>query len=61
MKRSEQDRLLREILEDGDAANFRAASLARVCACWAAMRSASVLRTASASATSRNAACTTFS
>ena len=29
MKRSEQDRLLREILEDGDAANFRAASLAR--------------------------------
>ena len=29
MKRSEQDRLLREILDDGDAANFRAASLAR--------------------------------
>jgi hypothetical protein len=29
MKRSEQDRLLREILEDGEAANFRAASLAR--------------------------------
>ena len=29
MKQSEQDRLLREILEDGDAANFRAASLAR--------------------------------
>jgi len=28
MKRSEQDRLLREILEDGDAANGRAASLA---------------------------------
>ena len=29
MKRSEHDRLLREILDDGDAANFRAASLAR--------------------------------
>jgi hypothetical protein len=29
MKRSEQDRLLREILEDGDAANFRATSLER--------------------------------
>jgi len=29
MKHSEQDRLLREILDDGDAANFRAASLAR--------------------------------
>jgi hypothetical protein len=29
MKRSEQDRLLREILEDGEAADFRAASLAR--------------------------------
>ena len=29
MKRSEQDRLLREILDDGDAANVRAASLAR--------------------------------
>ena len=29
MKRPEQDRLLREILEDGEAANFRAASLAR--------------------------------
>lgn len=29
MKRSEQDRLLREILEEGEAANFRAASLAR--------------------------------
>ena len=29
MKRSEQHRLLREILEDGDAANFRAASLTR--------------------------------
>ncbi len=28
MKRSEQDRLLREILEDGEAANLRAASLA---------------------------------
>jgi hypothetical protein len=29
MKRSEQDRLLREILEDGEAANLRASSLAR--------------------------------
>jgi hypothetical protein len=29
MKRSDQDRLLREILGDGDAASFRAASLAR--------------------------------
>ena len=29
MKRSDQDRLLREILGDGDAAGFRAASLAR--------------------------------
>jgi len=29
MKRSDQDRLLREILEDGEAADFRAASLAR--------------------------------
>jgi peptidoglycan/LPS O-acetylase OafA/YrhL len=29
MKRHEQDRLLREILDDGDAANLRAASLAR--------------------------------
>jgi hypothetical protein len=29
MKRSEQDRLLREILEDGDTANLRASSLAR--------------------------------
>jgi len=28
MKPTEQDRLLREILEDGEAANFRAASLA---------------------------------
>jgi len=29
MKRSDQDRLLREILEEGEAADFRAASLAR--------------------------------
>ena len=29
MKCSEQDRLLREILEDGEAASFRAVSLAR--------------------------------
>jgi hypothetical protein len=29
MNRSEQDRLLREILDEGDTANFRAASLAR--------------------------------